>query len=255
MKNNDRLNRFQELVKEGYNREQISVSMGITRRTILNYEKKLNIKIDNKKRISNFDTSYFKVIDNEYKAYILGFIFADGYIETNGRTLTFNINKKDIDILNKIKKCMKSSAEFKKSSTENCIRLYFSSIELVKDLNKYGVVRNKTKAIKFPNIDKNLYRHFLRGYFDGDGYIGKRQCTLVIGSEEMLKGVVDFLNNKFDTDIYYKHKGNYYVVNFNRRNCNIVKWLYEDSNIYLDRKYKSYIENWSNYKETIRTRG
>ena len=37
-----------------------------------------------------------------------------------------NQNLKDIDILNKIKKCMKSSAEFKKSSTENCIRLYFS---------------------------------------------------------------------------------------------------------------------------------
>ena len=39
---------------------------------------------------------YFKNVDNEYKAYILGFIFADGYIEANERSLTFNINKKDI---------------------------------------------------------------------------------------------------------------------------------------------------------------
>ena len=45
MKNNDRLNKFKELVKEGYSREQIAVSMCITRRTILNYEK--NIKAPN----------------------------------------------------------------------------------------------------------------------------------------------------------------------------------------------------------------
>lgn len=255
MKYNERLNKFKELVDKGYYREQILLEMGISRKTILNYEKKLNIKIKNKTRIPNFNSSYFKNVDNEYKAYILGFIFADGYIEANERSLTFNINKKDIDILNKIKKCMSSSGKIKKSSTKNCVRLHFCSIELVNDLRKYGVVKNKTKILKFPNIREDLYRHFLRGYFDGDGHIGKRQCALVIGSEYMFRDIISFLNKKFDTELHYSNKGSYYVINFNRCNCNIVKWMYENSNIYLDRKYKTFIENWSNYKETIRSRG
>ena len=61
------------------------------------------------KRANNINYSYFKNIDTEYKAYILGFIFADGSILTNiagnrENTITVSIQKEDSYILTKLLK-------------------------------------------------------------------------------------------------------------------------------------------------------
>ena len=58
------------------------------------------------KKLYNFDESFFEDIDNEEKAYILGFISADGSISKN--ELSIRLQIKDIDILYKIKNIMKS---------------------------------------------------------------------------------------------------------------------------------------------------
>ena len=171
----EKLDKFREMCELEKTIVEICEEMNISRKTLNNYEKKLGVKCKKIKRIPNLNKDFFKTIDNEFKAYILGFIYADGYIESNERTLAFNINEKDIDILYKIKECMNCNNEIRKSSTKKCVRLHLSSIDLVDDLKKLGVTRNKTQKISFPKIDKELLRHFLRGYFDGDGHIGKRQ--------------------------------------------------------------------------------
>ena len=244
----ERLEKFKELCKANKTTKEIIETMNVDRKTINNYERKLGIKCKKDRKAPKLNKDFFKVIDDEYKAYILGFIYADGYIESNERTLTFNINKKDIDILNKIKLYTECENEIKKSSTKNCIRLHLCSKELVEDLKVLGVVRNKTNKISFPEIDFTLMRHFLRGYFDGDGHVGKRQCALVIGSEKMLCDFIRFIKEFFDKDLYYQKINNYYRVQFNRRDYKIINWLYNNSNIYLDRKYKSFQDNWLNYK-------
>ena len=51
------------------------------------------------------DESFFNKIDNEEKAYILGFIYADGNISKRGH-LTIEIHKRDEHILHDIKRVM-----------------------------------------------------------------------------------------------------------------------------------------------------
>lgn len=50
-----------------------------------------------------------------------------------------------------------------------------SNKHLWQTLNKYGCTPNKSLTLKFPNENifksKDLIRHFIRGYFDGDGCI------------------------------------------------------------------------------------
>lgn len=250
-----RLQRFIELANEGKSKNEIAEIIGVNRRAVLDYEKKTGIKTVKLVRKPNFNYHYFDEIDTEEKAYILGFIFADGYFESNERCLTFNINKRDIDLFDKIRDELLFKGEYAKSSTKNCIRLHLSSIHTVSALKKHGLSRNKTHKLKMPVLREDLYKHFLRGYFDGDGHVGKRQCTLVIGSKDFLDGFLSFMQSKFNNKIYFQKMNKYYRVQFNRRDHNIIDWLYEGANISLDRKMKSYVDNWENYTERIRSRG
>ena len=51
------------------------------------------------------------------------------------------------------------------------VMFYDDKVELINDLENLGLHQNKTFTLEYPNIDEKLERHFLRGYFDGDGYV------------------------------------------------------------------------------------
>lgn len=216
------------------------------------WENKYNVKLKrydgSRKRENNFNEMFFNEIDNEEKSYLLGFIFADAGINSNNRSLDIKVHYKDIDILYKFNKYLNSNAKIYNNKNEKFKTIYLCSKKLVNSLSKYGIIKNKTKTIPFPNFNSlELYKHFLRGYFDGDGHIGKRQCALVIGSKEFFSGFMDFLNNKFNFVPWYTFKDSYYQIQFNRRDFWFINWLYSDSKIYLDRKYNAYLKYWSTY--------
>lgn len=54
-------------------------------------------------------------------------------------------------------------------------RVFITSKKLAEDLTKYGCHSNKTYDLTFPNkkifANEDLIRHFIRGYFDGDGSV------------------------------------------------------------------------------------
>ena len=86
-----------------------------------------------------------------------------------------------------------------------------SGKKIVKDLEEKGLHPNKTFTIKYPEISEELERHFLRGYFDGDGCIristdkrdgSKRgDLRLVSGSIEMLEMINERMNVLFGTNL------------------------------------------------------
>lgn len=250
-----KLEKYLSLVKKGCTTKEICTYLNVTRRTVLNYSKKTGIKPKSGKKKPDFNYNYFEEIDTEEKAYMLGFISADGYISSNERALSFQINKKDIDIIKKFDKEIGANSNVTKSSTENCIRVNYCSKKMVNDLSKYGIVRNKTKKIKIPNIKKDLIKHFIRGFVDGDGCIGKGQVAITIGSENMFKSLMKVFESLNCGEVYGVKNKEYFTIQLSRRNSKIIKWLYEDSNIYLDRKYDSYVQNWKYYTEKIRSRG
>ena len=131
-----------------------------------------------------FNHNYFKTIDTEEKAYILGFLYADGY--NSDKQVVITQLEQDVDILEKINKALDADNQIKRKlqSTNNktVCQLCYSSIDMCADLTNLGCFRNKSLACTFPTfLDKSLIRHFIRGYFDGDGcvWIGKRKIMTV----------------------------------------------------------------------------
>lgn len=200
-----------------------------------------------------FNESFFDVIDTEEKAYILGLIAADGYIDIEEKSVSLQLHSKDEYILNKIKSLIGDTAPLYKRKNKNSKTLTLSSKKLVKSLNLFGIVRNKTLSLSLPNLDTKFMKHFLRGYFDGDGWIGKSQAVLVGASYLFLSQLKNFIFQTFNYEIplkYIKRKNSeYWRLEFCTQHSSFFKWMYQDNLLSLPRKYKSYLTYWAYRKE------
>lgn len=124
----------------------------------------------------------FDIIDSPVKAYWLGFIFADGSISTY---LSVGIELSTIDVghLEKFKLFMESNADIKPTK-KNCSSVRINSKKIVSDLSKYGIIPNKTYiSNKLPMIREDLFRFFLTGLMDGDGWISEHKIKKTMLSQ------------------------------------------------------------------------
>lgn len=204
------------------------------------------------------DDFFFNKIDTEEKAYWLGFLMADGYV--SGNKVGLALSDSDFSHLEKYKKAINSNAKISTyqssgySNSKYCRILIFSS-KMSEDLIRHGCVEHKSLILKFPNFeDENLIRHFVRGYFDGDGSLIVTDKTFgikICGTFEFLNTLIDYLNKNiknyaFNYTVYQskkmKGKNNYYLSFGGKYKVyNIAKWLYENSTIFLERKYMKFV--------------
>ena len=162
---------------------QIEKNFNVNRRTVSKFLEEKNIKTikGNHYRKYFHDFDFFEKIDNEEKAYWLGFMFADGYIVNYDNyygedVLGLSVSLKDQKILEKFKKSIKATNPIKcyqkKDFGEPMVRLQMSSQKTVDDLISHGCVKQKSLILEPPKkIPKELIPHFIRGLFDGDGCI------------------------------------------------------------------------------------
>lgn len=116
------------------------------------------------------DESYFEKINTFNKAYWLGFLFADGY--NNYNEITINLHSKDIGHLEKFKNTLSSEHKIKRHSSRNIATFRITSNKMGEDLYALGCIRNKSLIMDKPkNIEEEFLPAFIRGYFDGDGYV------------------------------------------------------------------------------------
>lgn len=228
---------------------------GIDRRTISKHFKELGIEIINKQNRPKFNINVFDTIDTEEKAYWLGFIFADGYIgstpirEDKKSVYNFELSLalKDIEHLEKFKKFISFEKEITKDSYR--CRIMVANKHFWTILNSYGCVPNKSLTLKFPNcIPNDLIRHFIRGYFDGDGCITRHVYINTVSPAINVIGTSDFLNNIInysDTTPNIRHDKRHseetLILEWNKDDgVKFINYLYKNSSIYLDRKFKLY---------------
>ena len=135
-----------------------------------------------------FDMSFFKKIDTEEKAYFLGLLYADGC--TAEHSINLAISSRDVELLEKFKKAIKFTGPIEKiivmidygdkygiKPTET-VKIRLNSMELRQDVINLGCVPRKTFTLSFPSekiVPRFLVRHFIRGYFDGDGCVYERK--------------------------------------------------------------------------------
>lgn len=191
------------------------------------------------------DLDFFKQIDTEEKAYFLGVMYSDGSVSED----QFYLKLKDEDVVRKFKEALKCENPIKHNEIPyyNYI-LQISCREMCQDLINWGCTINKTRTITFPNIDKSLYRHFIRGFFDGDGCIRvgvtKSKChfdivsasrTFLLQLKEILNPIASHIgiSKEKSYDIWHLRCGGKQVQQ-------ILDWLYKDSTVYMQRKYFKY---------------
>ena len=220
-------------------------------------------KIASKRNYKNLsiDHNFFEKIDTEEKAYILGFLLADGniYISGNSYKLRFSIAIQDINILYKIKDILHLNSKIgiqkrkgRENSQEECY-LSWTSKKQFKDLEKYGIVPNKTFVSIFPinEINPNVRHHFIRGFFDGDGCVSisiekNRQAVSFVGTYHLIYDLREYLCrvlNIYNVVISERTKKNtmYQIMWSSKETVKLFyNYLYKDATIYLERKKEKF---------------
>lgn len=198
----------------------------------------------------SFDESFFSEINLESEAYWLGFLFADGNIYNT--QVTLKLKRSDENHLLKFKKAIKSEHPIHKVKNKTFKNCYLSSFfigskKLSKDLISLGMTPNKTKTIKFPNIKNNLQRHFIRGFFDGDGclYIdkkGRKHWSIFSGSEQILREIKKILeDNNIRCNLHSK-KGGFCLRTSKQKNIDLIfNFMYHNSLSYMKRKKEKFL--------------
>lgn len=194
----------------------------------------------------NYNRNIFNKIDNEEKAYWLGFIVADGYLNINKHMLRIKLGNRDRSHLIKFIKFVGGNEEMLKSEihsetgNENFyVSLY--SKEVMNDLLNLGVEQAKSGKEKVCNIDKKYYRDFIRGLWDGDGFIRENLSGIgLVGSEEILAFVQNYFNDSLGVKPLkiYPHCNTFKIEYRSTRKAIplILNHLYGDKDVALDRK-------------------
>lgn len=203
---------------------------------------------------------YFSVIDSPSKAYILGFIAADGSLVKsstgNSYYLTITIKYEDRSVLDFIQKELKSNyklLEIRKISYGkeiHHIRLQFSNKTITNDLMMYGILPRK--SLTMTNIIENIpieYRDaFIIGYFDGDGSVSfisnsinnKSMNVQIRGTQDFLSGIC----NHLDIPITYIHQ----YDSISQLTITHMKYIvrffkcYQNLQFYYIRKHNKFLE-------------
>ena len=211
-----------ELYRQGYGLNYISKQMGRlfcadkVRRVLKDndielrdFHTAIKVKPDDEVDLRKYQINDNYVFESHNGAYILGFLAADGYLpDTRGarNRIVLTLARKDEEILYRIKEELGYTGpiyqfyngEFPASS------LTFNSKEIRKNVEKYGIVNNKTFKLKsLPyNLPDEYIIDYIRGYFDGDGsIIGDKniRCSMQYSgaNKEFLKDLAEYLHNKY----------------------------------------------------------
>ena len=240
-------------------------------------------------KVNKFQTNfavhdYFDNIDTESKAYLLGFFLADGCIagskHRSGKFCNRLMINNSIDDLSAIELfhseiCPNSPLENRNTQTGAIFRkpqvgVRWSSEHMTKTLiDKYNFCRmkayNQEFSFPFETIPKDLVRHFIRGYFDGDGSVDFAKMITPNGVETT-RFQYGFVCNSYPfakqlSDIICEiHEGvtgtikecvgkttNWFNLRFDTKRINPVEkryafyeYFYKDSTIFLTRKKEKF---------------
>jgi len=230
-----------------------------------------NNTIQSRKEGYSVNDNYLENIDTEDKAYFLGWMLSDGYITRN--RLFLKLKNADESIITEMFNKFSDGFGLYNNKLKTSKTMSISSNKMIEDLKKLGCIENKTKfGFNLPPISNNLMCHFIRGYFYGDGSIGKRyarpnQIQVYICSidkkflEQLQNKLLEFnINSSIGIE---RRNGKAYKIPNNKITYNAVdmykliipshkerlkfyEFLYKDCTIKLERKYVLYSAYYAN---------
>lgn len=252
------------LYKSGLSATKIAEMFNTYHGFILKYLRLQNIDINSASsmiRRYNINESFFDLINSEETAYFLGLLFADGCNDIKRKRFLISLQENDIDILEQFKYYLSSTVPLEfirsKNNRKNQYRLTICSKRISEQLSNLGCVGNKSLILLFPQYlyDSIYIRHFIRGYFDGDGsilgYIKKKKNTptftwALTSTKDFCNNVKSILERETNSHFYIQKTHNNITCTLssggNIQVQRIMNWLYKDATIFLKRKHDKYIE-------------
>lgn len=215
--------------------------------------------IDIYTRKSRVNTFAFDSIQTEEQAYWLGFFYADGNVNhyKGSKKVELGLKEEDYGHLQKFSKFMSYRGKIYYRESVKAYRVYFGSQKVHDDLVRLGCVEKKSLVLTFPSFDivpEHLIRHFIRGYFDGDGCIAIkhnvrgtiRKTVSLLGTKEFLTSLLQILPFQLPNLPIVKKcndndSNNYYFQLRKEESRLFLDYIYSDASIYLDRKYQKYV--------------
>lgn len=231
------------------------------KRVVLESGTKLETRKHRKYTVNN---SFFDVIDSEEKAYWLGFLYADGCIYKENVNLLLTDKESEIEHLNKYKTSLQATHRIEQrvdkvvfpngsEKMQKSAKVRIRSSQMVKSLIAAGCVPRKSFVIRFPDervVKRELQRHFIRGYFDGDGSVWNSQTDKyskwgfnILGNDEFIRVMSDVISSYGIHGIIKPHpsKGiSRYILSSQLKMTLFRDFIYKDSSIYLQRKYDKF---------------
>ena len=197
-----------------------------------------------------------KNIDSPEKAYLLGLFYSDGCIVNHKGSYCASIvlNEEDKYLLEKIQSLFPFFRLVK--ITSHAWELICTKKALIEDLQLNGMLFRKSidnkEFLRFPRIPIELYSHFIRGYFDGDGSVFKQKqgnIKIEIGGTcfYMITHIIRVLqDNRITVNIKCKYTGealrkhDFYVLytSSDKVSKQFADFIYQDcGELFLKRKY------------------
>lgn len=229
--------------------------------------------------------NYFDVIDTEAKAYFLGLLYSDGCNSEETNTVIINLQERDKHILDSFNMELGSNKPLRfielNKKNHNWSNYYILTIHckhFSEQLKRLGCVKAKSLILKFPGEDivpNDLLRHFVRGYFDGDGcfcvYFQKSKLGAMvkkyyvgITSTDQFCQEVKRIMIPFGISVYIGAKkdavarGNFITKDMKGSGPNAFRfldWMYKGASFYLHRKHNKYVSERSLLLEKAKAGG
>ena len=193
-----------------------------------------------------YNRHIFDEINSPEKAYWLGFIVADGYLNDDKNMLRIKLGDKDKSHLEKFIKFLEGDLSMLKSEIHNTTgntQWYVSTYapQIHNALKNLKVEQGKSGKEKIPPIEKKYYRDFIRGLWDGDGFIRESLNGIgLVGSYECLSFVQELFQKELGIKPLkiYSHYNTYKIEYRSTKKAIplIISYLYQDMDVALDRK-------------------
>lgn len=208
------------------------------------------------------DINIFESGWNDFNVYVFGLIMSDGCLTPQGRNKTMEcvwINLNDKEMIEYLHNRMCIGNKIYRQGKNYSLK--YRNTEGITFMKNFKLVQRKSLTIQFPDLPDEYIRHFIRGYFDGDGsivikntkYNTYAQTSITCGSFDFLESMMYKLRAfNIKSNIYKdgrSNNGSYYLRQTKRSEVEkMFDFMYKDidkNNMLLRKytKYQNYINN------------
>lgn len=184
-----------------------------------------------------------------YLCYLIGFIFADGFLGENG--LAIELHKRDVDLLVEFKDRYGGAVRQRSTRQNRAAATWWLNRQKLTHclVNNWGMTPGpKSQNMPpVPVLKEQLMPHFVRGYFDGDGCVFVRKTGLLTlnitcGDRRFLTAFRDSLPIQHRFRVSEHSNGTFRLCTSGKKARNFLDWMWADGQgFHLQRKWKGYI--------------